>query len=268
MADTRDELIRKAVALGDERRFVESLACLEECLRANPGWPPARSMRAANLIELGRHREALPEIHEMLAAHPDLKPLLLEMKAACDAALPARTPETEARRLAGALGEKYKGRFEVRETPAEKVLWVDLLHGTTLQGRVKITWESGALSAAATSEIDPASVKDFDRFFGFLGMVGAIAAFGFWVWFAIKDWSRIWSRLSFANTPDRASKLEVAWMLVGWAMGPFFAIFVAGVIGDWCNDRVRRFREGRLAAFAKAELQAAVDSELRRLKAV
>jgi hypothetical protein len=183
-----------------------------------------------------------------------------------DAPLPARTPESDARRLAAALAEKYKGRFEIRETPAEKGLWVDLLRGTTLEGRVKMTWESGSLATTPSSEIDPASVKVFDKFFAFLGMVGAIAAFGFWVWFAIKDWSRIWNRISFAETAERASKLEVAWLLVGWAMGPFFVIFVASVIGEWCNDKVRKFREGRLAAFAKAELHAAVDAELQRLK--
>lgn len=129
-----------------------------------------------------------------------------------------------------------------------------------------MTWESETLFAAASSEIDPASVKGFDKFFGFVGMVAAIAAFGLWVWFAIHDWSRIWSRISFKDTADRASKLEVAWLLLGWAMGPVFAIFGAGMLGDWCDGKLRKLREGRLAAFAKAELDAVVDSELQRLK--
>lgn len=258
--------MRKAVALGDEGKFADALACLEACLRANPGWPPARTMRAANLIELGRHREAMPEVEEMLASQPDLKPLLLEMKAACAAALPPRTSEADARRLAAALKAKYQGRFAAQETVVEKSLWVDLLRGTTLQGRVKITWESGILFAETSSTIDPNSVKVFKKFFEFVGMVAAIGAFGIWVWFAIHNWSRIWNRLSFAETADRASKLEVGWLLVGWAVGPAFVFFGADMIGDWCDGKLRRFREGRLAAFAQSELQAAVNSELERLK--
>lgn len=173
----------------------------------------------------------------------------------------------EARRLAAALAAKYQGRFEARETTTGKGLRLDLLRGSTLQGQVRITWESGTLSASATSELDPGSVKVFDKFFGFVGMVAAVAAFGLWVWFAIHNWPRIWNRISFAQSEDRASKLEVGWLLVGWAMGPAFVILGADGIGGWCDGKLRKFREGRLAAFAKRELQAAVDAELQRLKA-
>jgi len=63
-----------------------------------------------------------------------------------------------------------------------------------------------------------------------MGLV-AVGAFGLWVWFVVVNWGRLWARVtSFSAGPGRASKLEVAWMLVGWVMGPVFAVAIVAVI--------------------------------------
>lgn len=81
------------------------------------------------------------------------------------------------------------------------------------------------------------------RLFSGLAVLGAVAAFGLWVWFVISDWSRIWGRIAStfgADRPDRASKLEVGWFAVGWAVGPVVAAFAIWTLGNvldglWCR---------------------------------
>ncbi len=73
------------------------------------------------------------------------------------------------------------------------------------------------------------------RLFSGLAVLGAVGAFGLWVWFAISDWSRVWNRIAStfgADRPDRASKLEVGWFAVGWAVGPAFAAFGIWAVGN------------------------------------
>jgi len=58
-----------------------------------------------------------------------------------------------------------------------------------------------------------------------IGALAALGAFGLWVWFAIENAGRVWERVSsFGPGPGRATKLEVAWLLVGWAVGPVFVL--------------------------------------------
>jgi len=81
------------------------------------------------------------------------------------------------------------------------------------------------------------------RLFGVLAVLGAIAAFGLWVWFAITDWSRIWNRIAStfgADREDKASKLEVGWLAVGWALGPAVAALVISMVGGWLDRLWRR----------------------------
>lgn len=81
----------------------------------------------------------------------------------------------------------------------------------------------------------PASARRtfLGRTYGLLMGLVAVGAFGLWVWFVVVNWGRLWARVtSFSAGPGRASKLEVAWMLVGWVMGPVFAVAILAVIAE------------------------------------
>jgi len=76
-----------------------------------------------------------------------------------------------------------------------------------------------------------------------LGSVAALGAFGLWVWFVIANFSRLWERVSsFGPGPGRASKLEVAWALLGWAMGPVSAILIFACLAAGVERLTARLR--------------------------
>jgi len=267
---------------------------------SRPGWIPARSLRAATLIELGRPREALVEIDQLLPLQPAQKPLLMEMKAHCDAALAAAAPlplspkafrikpagPVEAqrltrawgRRLASGLAGTFKDRFEVRELeanvpggkPSVREHWVEVQKGSSLEGRIRIVWDSGRpaeLVVDVASDVTSPPSTMFSRIFGVLGGAAALVAFGAWIWFAISDWSRIWNRLSWTFSSSggpRASKLEVFWLVLGWAVGPAFSYVGIALIGSWIDGILRGLRERRLRSFAQQELAGALSAEVLR----
>lgn len=88
-------------------------------------------------------------------------------------------------------------------------------------------------SSDSAPSAGPASARRtfLGRTYGLLMGLVAVGAFGLWVWFVVVNWGRLWARVtSFSAGPGRASKLEVAWMLVGWVMGPVFAVAIVAVI--------------------------------------
>ena len=92
------------------------------------------------------------------------------------------------------------------------------------------------------------------RLFSGLAVLGAVAAFGLWVWFAISDWSRVWSRIAStfgADRPDRASKLEVGGFAVGWAVGPAFAAFAIWTVGNVLDGLWRRITGANRSSSAR-----------------
>ena len=79
-----------------------------------------------------------------------------------------------------------------------------------------------------------------------LGGAAALGAFGLWVWFVVSNFGRLWERVSnFAPGPGRATKLEVGWALVGWAMGPVFAIAIFACLAAGIDSVVARLRRRR-----------------------
>ena len=97
--------------------------------------------------------------------------------------------------------------------------------------------------ASRGTDVPPSRVG---KMAGALGVIGAVGGFGLWVWFVIENGGRVWARVtSFAPGPGRASKLEVGWMLVGWAMGPVFALLILGAIGAWIDSVILRLRTPR-----------------------
>jgi hypothetical protein len=153
-----------------------------------------------------------------------------------------------------------------------QVHWIDLTSRSGIEGRVRVAWDPSRpaeLVVEAISEGIPLSKTAAGKFFGFLGLLGAVAAFGLWVWFAICDWSRILNRLAStfsARAENSASKLEIGWLLVGWAVGPAFVAFGASMISGWFDEQGRKLRVRRVQAFARKELDGAVAAEIQRAR--
>lgn len=76
-----------------------------------------------------------------------------------------------------------------------------------------------------------------------LGALAAVGAFGLWVWFVVANFGRLWERVShFGPGEGRASKLEVAWALLGWAMGPVFTIAAFAAVAYGFDSLVAKWR--------------------------
>ena len=87
-----------------------------------------------------------------------------------------------------------------------------------------------------------------------LGGVAALGAFGLWVWFVIANFGRLWERVSsFGPGPGRASKLEVAWALLGWAMGPVFAVAIFACLAAGADGIAARWRHREPGSRGSAE---------------
>lgn len=82
-----------------------------------------------------------------------------------------------------------------------------------------------------------------------LGGAAALGAFGLWVWFVVSNFGRLWERVSsFGPGPGRASKLEVAWALLGWIMGPVFVVAIFACLAGGIDSVVARWRRRRSAS--------------------
>lgn len=101
---------------------------------------------------------------------------------------------------------------------------------------------------STTPEVADPPKSPIGRIFGVLAVLGAVAAFGLWAWFAVSDWGRIWNRIAStfgADRTDRASVLEVAWLAVGWAVGPALAALLIWTLGAMLDGLWRRISPAR-----------------------
>ena len=115
------------------------------------------------------------------------------------------------------------------------------------------------ISAGAEGLVMTASLAG--RLFNVLAVLAAITAFGLWIWFVRVDWHRVWNRLStFSPGYDdtHATKLEVYWLLMGWALGPAFAGFAFFLAGHWFDEIIHGYKMKRMAAFARRQLDGAL----------
>ena len=287
------DLTEKAAAIAHEGRPTAALALLEECLRVSPGYLPARRCRAAALVELGRFAEARPELVQRLTLQPEAKTHLEEMLAMCDAALvphpavptveqrgpgsiavrlscPAdRLPAAAnmwARRISAALETSFKGRIPVRwweETVSPKCVWIDAGPEGGLVGRVCLRRDpeqaDRLLIDSTTAGMTPVRPL-VSRFFNGLYVLAGIAGLIFWVWLIVKDWNRIWNRLSFSDSGDRASKLEIYLLAIGWLICPVIFIVPVGILGSWITAPFEKRSAERLPEFARREIDPVVSS--------
>ncbi|MFO0931993.1 MAG: hypothetical protein U1E39_04710 [Planctomycetota bacterium] len=99
---------------------------------------------------------------------------------------------------------------------------------------------AGAAPSPSTPDVPKTMVGTAVRV---LGAAAAVGAFGLWVWFVVANFGRLWERVShFGPGPGRASKLEVAWALLGWAMGPVFTIAAFAAVAYGFDSLVARWR--------------------------
>ncbi len=200
------------------------------------------------------------------------------------------TTRSDRERVASAWAERVRRELDVvaadgwttqvsRESPpdgeagsGESTHGIDVLEGSRLRGRVRLGWDAsnpGALAVGATSDGAPRVATAVGRLARFLGLVGAVLVFGSWVWFCIEDAGRVWNRIkSFGGPgPDRASKLEIGWMAVGWAVGPVFVFIGFSALAGWFDGIAARARTRSLARFARRELDARVGEVVERIAA-
>lgn len=171
------------------------------------------------------------------------------------------------RRLKAALDARFSAGHTVTWTAQEPaagvpyVQFLDVAQAGRAVGRLRVTWDPArgeALRIEPTAEGLPVEKTALGSLLGLLAVGGALAAFGLWVWFAIHDWSRVWNRVASTFGPDRedrATKLEVGWLLVGWAVGPAFVGFGVGALGDKVDRAAAGRRARRVEAFGRTELE-------------
>lgn len=153
-------------------------------------------------------------------------------------------------------------------TPASIVHSFDVHAGGRVATRVQLTWHAGE-SGELRLNTEGAGLTKVEslpgRIFGVLAWLAAIAALLLWVWFAYENAGRVWNRVtSFRGGYDagHASKLAVAWLLLGWAVGPVFAAFGVSLIGDWFDTRLHQHRQARAADFARQHLDAPLEAAI------
>jgi hypothetical protein len=223
-------------------------------------------------------RDAVPAAPGAHGARFDGTRGVLPIAAATPAAAEA-TARAWAERIAAAVEHRGAGRWTTRVATVPRRTaggeeegsdgWVDVFAGSRLRGRVRVAWtrtRPAELVVEATSVDAPHRKARLARVVEALGIAAALGAFGLWVWFAIHDWTRIWTRVtSFSGPgPDRASKLEIGWLCVGWAMGPVFAWLGFGLVAAWIDGTAQRWEIRRLDAFARRELDGVVRATLER----
>jgi hypothetical protein len=190
-------------------------------------------------------------------------------------ALPADIVSAWGARLRDRLTERYPGRFTVdwtedKEAPARPRpalhQWLILRRGTAIHGCIGLVWDQeqpGLLRIRTEADALPRPEMRIHRLLdGVSGILG-VAGFGSWVWFAVVDWRRIWNRVStFASGYDatHATKLEVLWLLVGWALSPAVGIMIGGLVRAWIENLVAAWQRRRVQAFARRELDQALEA--------
>jgi len=173
------------------------------------------------------------------------------------------------------LIERYLGRLTVAwtedkeaqaRTPPALRHWLTLQRGDALQGRIGLVWEQARPDVLETrTEVDglPEPKLRFSLLLDILGWTLTLVAFGCWVWFVVVDWQRIWNRVStFGSGYDatHATKLEVLWLLVGWALSPAIAIGIVALIRAQIEAAAATWQRLRVQAFHKKELNQSLES--------
>jgi hypothetical protein len=180
-------------------------------------------------------------------------------------------------RLRDQLSGQHGGRCSVDwtedkeapvRTPPAIHQWLSLRRNGALQGRVGLVWSQarpGVLSIGTEVEALPDPEFRLQRLMDILSWIMGLAGFAAWVWFAIADWPRIWNRIStFAGGHDatHATKLEVLWLLVGWALTPAIGLLLVGVFQAGLEALGMAWQGRRVRAYTKRQLAPALDALL------
>lgn len=183
--------------------------------------------------------------------------------------LPADIVNAWGARLRDRLTERYSGRFTVdwtedKEAPSRPLpafhQWLTLKRRDTCHGCIGLVWDQeqpGLLRIRTEAGSLPKPEIRIHRLLDMLSGILGVAGFGSWVWFAVVDWRRIWNRVStFPSGYDatHATKLEVLWLLVGWALSPAVGIMIAELVRAWAENLAAAWQRRRVQAFAKKEL--------------
>lgn len=178
-------------------------------------------------------------------------------------------------RLRDRLSERYSGRYTVAwtedkeapaRTPPSLRHWLTIWRGKTLQGRAGLVWDQAQprlLRLRTEAQGLPGPELRIDRVFEVLNWLLGVVGFGLWVWFVKVDWQRIWNRLStFPSGYDatHATKLEVLWLLVGWALSPAVAVIVAGMIRALVEAAAEAWQRRRVLGFNRKDLDGTLES--------
>jgi|GEM_PF-6200288 len=120
--------------------------------------------------------------------------------------------------------------------------------------RVRLLWraaEPDSLYLTAGAAGMPKRKTFMGRVFGALALVAALVAFLLWCWFAYETVPKLPTFFGHAR-----HNLEVAWLLLGWGVGPAFAAVGVSAIGDWFDTRAYEAQKKVAEGFAREQLDA------------
>ena len=178
-------------------------------------------------------------------------------------------------RLRDRLAERYPGPYTVAwtedkeapaRTPAGLRHWLTLRREGTLQGRISLAWDQtrpGLVRIRTEVASLPAPDIRIGGLLDVLDWVLGAAGFGLWIWFVVGDWRRVWNRVStFASGYDatHATKLEVFWLMLGWALSPAIAVMLVEFLRARIEILAEAWQRRRVRAFTRKDLDRVLDS--------
>jgi hypothetical protein len=163
-------------------------------------------------------------------------------------------------RVRGALETALQGRAPVRWWTDGPTVWVDVGPEGRLLGRVRLSWSAAGNRLDIESTTDGVEVDSppLSKFFDVLVIVAGVAGLVAWVALLVWDWDRVWNRLSSSSSAERASKLELFLLAIGWFLGPVLLILPVTSLADAIMDRFRRGAAARNVDFSRRELDPVV----------